>query len=173
MCWNFQTETSIEQICADYRLHNIALACRYNFKSQWKEIANDFIFSLPFICSSSMKWKKKLWGSYELHFLRYLNLQSNGQAEMSEINWYLFEHIFFFQITLLVIKVLFVYFCLHSSLFAGYFLFRLQFCSRLNGWTSVRARTSTEIVPLHCLDAHKQPAKPPSFHSIHFKSVSL
>lgn len=89
MCWNFQTETSIEQICAGYRPHNVALAYRYNadFEShcQQKEIANGIIFSLPSICGRP-KSEKKLRGSYELHFLRYLNLQSNGQAQMSEIN---------------------------------------------------------------------------------------
>lgn len=98
---------------------------------------------------------KIIWGNYELHFLRYLNLQPNGQTQMSEINWYLFEQIFFFE----------NHFISDYSL-VGFVLFGWHFLcvwAQFHVYEHSRVHQSNKrAIVLLELDAH-QPVKPPFF----------
>lgn len=128
------------------------------------------MLSLFFLCSISLRVavesrEKKLWGNYELQFLRYLNLQVNRTGS-NERNKLIFIRTHF---------LLSNHFISDYSFFSSLFFFSLQFhfsiwlfcrkCSCM--WAWARVHSSHKIVPLYLLDAH-QPVKPPLLHWLHF-----
>lgn len=134
---------------------DLHLPCMFG---EWKEIIALMCVHVS-VSGDRMKEKKAHLGNYESYFLRYLNSQSNGQAQMSEINWYLFQHIFYFE-NHFISEIMVSLICIHIYKLFLSFVCRLCLVFVLHTWCAI-LRThelfqstvhlySAQIVPLCC-----------------------